>query len=879
MPGQALNRHTRQVLERMTDGFYALDRDFRFTYINAAAERILGQAREDLLNKNLWELFPPLIETPLYAAYHEAQATGQTVIFEFYYPPFEHWIEVRVYPAPEGLSVSFRDITMSRSITETLRESESRYRSLIDHVPAVIYVLANDERQTPLYLSPRHEELTGYSNEEALGRTGHWLEFVHPDDRERVAAEHRRSRAYGEAFRAEYRLQRKGGSYVWVLDECVPVRDADGQVTAWQGLMLDVTERVQADEHALRLVSVVNSSSEAIISTTLKGIITSWNSAAERLYGYATADAIGQSVTMLAPPGKVGDVAGLLARVRRGESVNGYETTRQTRDGQLIDISLTVSPVRDVSGDIVAISSIARDVTRLRQAEAGLRLRDRALAATTNGVLIIDVTAPGNPIVDVNPAFETLTGYTRDEAVGHSARMLYGPDTDLAATQRIRDAIQSGNDVTETLLTYRKDGTAFWGHHNVAAVRDPAGRLTHFVGILTDVSKRMLAEAALAQERDLLQTLLEHLPDAVYIKDTASRFLRLNHATARELGVSTVEEAIGKTDRDFFPEALAEEYMSDERRLLAAGEAMVSKPERQTMSDDGRWVLATKVPFRDAHGDIVGLVGINRDITQLRQLQEERDRLYAELDAEFRRAAEIQAQMLPHAAPEIMGYEFAGICLPARQVGGDFFDWTAEHHLVRLSLGDVMGKGMAAALQTAMVRAALRAVTDHAVAEVVEKVNRALAPDLIESNSFITLFHANLDAATGVLTYVDAGHGMAFVQRQNGTVQPLRQHALPLGILVDARYLPGTLTLEPGDTLVIYSDGLPDARPELQLDAVRMAMQIAELPDAQSKLEKLAGLVAGTSSRPDDLTLVVLRRREEVGTGGPPSWVRVPPGS
>ncbi|MCE7958494.1 MAG: PAS domain S-box protein, partial [Acidobacteria bacterium ACB2] len=123
-----------------------------------------------------------------------------------YYPPFEHWIEVRVYPAPEGLSVSFRDISLSRRLTETLRESESRYRSLIDHVPAVIYVLANDERQTPLYLSPRHEELTGYSNEEALGRTGHWLEFVHPDDRERVAAEHRRSRAYGEAFRAEYRL-------------------------------------------------------------------------------------------------------------------------------------------------------------------------------------------------------------------------------------------------------------------------------------------------------------------------------------------------------------------------------------------------------------------------------------------------------------------------------------------------------------------------------------------------------------------------------------------------------------------------------------------------------------------------------------------------
>ncbi|MDQ2651782.1 MAG: PAS domain S-box protein [Chloroflexota bacterium] len=863
MPGQALNRHSLQVLERITDGFYALDRDFRFTYINTAAERILGQARDGLLNKNLWEAFPPLIDTPLYPAYHEALATGQTITFEFYYPPFEHWIEVRVYPAPEGLSVSFRDITLSRRLTETLRESESRYRSLIDHVPAVIYVLANDERQTPLYLSPRHEALTGYTNEEAQGRAGHWLEFVHPDDRVRVAAENNRSETYGEAFRAEYRLRRKDGSYVWVLDECVPVLDAAGQLTAWQGLMLDVTERVQSDEHALRLVSVVNSSSEAIISTTLDGEITSWNSAAERLYGYATAEAIGQSVTMLAPPGKAGDVAGLLALVRQGESINGHETRRLTRDGQLIDVSLAISPVRDVSGSIVAMSSIARDVTRLRRAEAGLRLRDRALAATTNGIIIIDAAAPGNPIVDVNPAFETLTGYTRDEAVGNSARMLYGPGTDLAAAQSIREAIQAGNDVTETLLTYCQDGTSFWCQHSVAAVHDPAGNLTHFVGVLTDVSQRMQAEAALAQERDLLQTLLEHLPDAVYIKDTASRFQRLNHATARELGVSTVEEAIGKTDRDFFPEVLADEYMADERRLLTAGEAMVSKPERQTMSDDGRWVLATKVPLRDAHGDIVGLVGTNRDITQLRQLQEERDRLYAELDAEFQRAAEVQALMLPHAAPQVAGYEFAGVCLPARQVGGDFFDWTVEDHLVRLSLGDVMGKGMAAALQTAMVRTALRAVTHLSVSDVVENVNRALSPDLIQTDSFITLFHANLDTSSGVLSYIDAGHGMAFVQRHNGKVESLRQHALPLGVLGDASYPLGTTTLEPGDTLVIYSDGLPDALPELQLDAVEVARQIGGQPDAQSKLEQLVRLVSGIQSRPDDLTLVVLRRCEE----------------
>ena len=273
MPAQSSNRHSRQVLERISDGFYTLDCDFRFTYINAAAERMLGRTRDDLLDKNLWEAFPPVIDTPLYSAYHEALATGLPITFEFYYPPFEHWIEVRVYPAPEGLSVFFRDISESRQLTKTLRDSESKYRALIDHLPAVVYVLANDERQTPLYLSPRHEALTGYSNEETLGRAGHWLDLVHPDDRLRVTAENQRSETYGEAFRAEYRLQRKDGSYVWVLDEFVPVLDAAGQVTAWQGVMLDVTERVQSDENALRLASIVSSSSEAIISTTLDGVI------------------------------------------------------------------------------------------------------------------------------------------------------------------------------------------------------------------------------------------------------------------------------------------------------------------------------------------------------------------------------------------------------------------------------------------------------------------------------------------------------------------------------------------------------------------------------------------------------------------------------
>ena len=369
------------------------------------------------------------------------------------------------------------------------------------------------------------------------------------------------------------------------------------------------------------------------------------------------------------------------------------------------------------------------------------------------------------------------------------------------------------------------------------------------------------------EELARLAAIVEFSEDAIIGVTLDGTITSWNSAAARLYGY-TSSETVGRSKAMLVPQGMPND-LPDLLDRVARGEH-VEGYEARRQAKDGRILDTSQTisPVVDSHGVVIGASVIARDVTELRRLQEERDRLFSELAAEFQRAAEVQAQMLPHAAPEVTGYEFAGICAPARQVGGDFFDWTVEDNLVRLSLGDVMGKGMAAALQTATVRAALRAVTNHSVSDVVETVNRALSPDLIRTDSFVTLFHAALAPETGQLTYIDAGHGMAFIQRQNGTVEPLRQHALPLGILVDAEYPSGTTTLEPGDTLVIYSDGLPDARPDLPLDIVGVAEQIGELPDAQAKLEQMVRLVSDIQSRPDDLTLVVVRRREHAVAAG-----------
>jgi serine phosphatase RsbU (regulator of sigma subunit) len=247
-------------------------------------------------------------------------------------------------------------------------------------------------------------------------------------------------------------------------------------------------------------------------------------------------------------------------------------------------------------------------------------------------------------------------------------------------------------------------------------------------------------------------------------------------------------------------------------------------------------------------------------LAELRTREEERDQLLAELRAEFARTAAVQAQLLPAGAPDVPGYAFAGVCLPARQVGGDFFDWSADAAIVHIALGDVMGKGMAASLLTATARAALRAIWHLPPAEAVTAVNRALSPDLMKSDSFVTLFYAQLDPATGNLHYVDAGHGMALIQRQAGNGEPLRQHSLPLGVMPDAVYTEGRAVLAPGDTLLLYSDGLPDARPDLALDMAGVAAHVMGVQEARAKLDHLVALVETGGSRPDDLTLVVVER-------------------
>jgi phosphoserine phosphatase RsbU/P len=251
-------------------------------------------------------------------------------------------------------------------------------------------------------------------------------------------------------------------------------------------------------------------------------------------------------------------------------------------------------------------------------------------------------------------------------------------------------------------------------------------------------------------------------------------------------------------------------------------------------------------------------------------LQAQLDDQRRQLEAELARAAVVQADLLPDNYPAIPPFELAACCKPARDVGGDFYDWQLPAPgCCWLTLADVMGKGMPAALWMAMVRTAMRAVVRTSPpAEAMGYVAAALEPDLDRADAYVTLFLAQLDVAARRLTYVDAGHGHVFIRRADGRAEPLPCRGLPLGIQSGEPFQQGTVEFAPGDTLVLYSDGLTDARPDLRGDQAVLAAHLAGAHQATEMVERLVALGTAAGSLPDDLTVVALLLPETAAPTG-----------
>src|SRR5919198_61071 len=427
---------------------------------------------------------------------------------------------------------------------------EVTLRALIEHVPVTVYIDRLDETGSNVYTSPRLESELGYTAEEWVSDKEFYAKVLHPEDRERILAEYRRTRDTDEPFRAEYRMIARDGSVHWFLDEAAVIRNEAGRPAYFHGFLLDITERKRVEEalraSEARFRGVTDAATDAIVSAGSDGRVRSWNRGAERMFGWRADEIVGRPLTVIMPERLRALHEQGLARVRQtGRSKlagSVVELVALHKDGREFPIQLSIG-VWD-SSDGPAFSGVIRDITEqkqltdaLRSSQEELRRQKRYVESLVeiNPTAIVTVDRDGN-VTSWNLAAEELFGYSRDEAIGRNLDdLVVGQDLRSRAVS-YEEALQAGRFHTVTQRA-RRDGTLADVELIVVPVIE-GGEATGYLVIYHDISE-------LQRQKQYYQSLLEVSPTAIVTIDPDHKVTSWNPAAEKLFGYSR-EEAIGQ---------------------------------------------------------------------------------------------------------------------------------------------------------------------------------------------------------------------------------------------------------------------------------------------------------------------------------------------
>jgi diguanylate cyclase (GGDEF)-like protein/PAS domain S-box-containing protein len=473
----------------------------------------------------------------------------------------------------------FDDISRGQS-EKALRTAEQLFRTAFENAPIGMALVGLDGSFKRVNRSLC--EIVGRDEAQMLTQT--FQDLTHPEDLD-ADLEQLRALIAGETttYTMEKRYVHASGEFVWTELHVSLVRDEEGVPVHLVSQIRDITSQKAAEEHLGRYLAVVEFAEDAVVATDLDGRILTWNRGAERLYGYASDDALQQSIALLQPADRVTEVDAINGEIAAGRTVERLETRRRRRDGSLVDVQITVSPVRDAGGRVVGASTIARDVTQAVLAERSRTLLERDLAkahdryahvlAAATECAIIGTDAKGTVTV-FNTGAERMLGYRARDLVGrtaltdlHDAGEL-GERADtlgiepgfevLAATAR------EGGAETREWTYVRKDASRVAVSVTVTAQRE-RGLMTGFLAIATDITDVRRAERARREAEELFRGAFEHAPIGVALVAAdgpdAGAIVRANHALADLVG----GEPHALAGRD-----LASLARADDRHELAA---------------------------------------------------------------------------------------------------------------------------------------------------------------------------------------------------------------------------------------------------------------------------------------------------------------------
>ena len=615
---EARNRRLGAIVDSVDDAIISTVQLGKIAGWNPGAERLFGYRREEAIGQSIRMIYAA--EPP--AELRERIRRGERI------PPFESDVlvkgggVVRVLVSVSPLTGADGSVTGSaliiRDLTEVKRVEASRLHlaTIVESVDDAI--ISTDQEGKVSGWNPGAERLLGFTRDEAIGQSGVIVygRTPPPGIQERLLRGERIP-----PFEAE--LVRKNGQPVRVLSSVSPLKDEQGRVIGAGVILRDLTMIKRAEEARLRLAAIVESSADAILAKDLEGRIVSWNGGAERLYGYQSDEILGRPVSLLVPPELRDEFDEIMKRVIGGNRIEQYDTRRLRKDGSVVDVSITVSPLWDSRGVIVGASAIGRDITERRRADEEIkrlnaehaefaqRLRnvfDSALDA------VVTMNADGR-ISDWNRTAERIFGWRASQVVG---RLL----SDKIMPARHRDAHRLGLEhYLETgegrilgrrmeIEALHRDGHEFPIELSIAVTQSDGHPV--FSGFIRDITETRQREHALRVSEERYRQIVETAFEGIWHINAQEKTTFVNRRMADMLGYA-VEEIMGRPVTDFMDAEAQALFAAN----LAGRRAGLVPHETRFLRKDGS-VLITSLeasPSYDEAGKYTGSLAMLSDVT------------------------------------------------------------------------------------------------------------------------------------------------------------------------------------------------------------------------------------------------------------------------
>jgi PAS domain S-box-containing protein len=418
----------------------------------------------------------------------------------------------------------------SRASAEALRESEERFRAIVETTPECVKVVAPDG--TLLHMNSAGLTMVGAACAEmAIGKNVY--DLIAKEDRQKFREFNERV-CRGERGSLEFDIVGLTGVRRHMESHAAPLKNADGTVVQL-AVTRDITLRNQAENAQRRLAAIIESSEDAIASKDLQGTITSWNKSAEKLFGYTAEEIIGRPVTLIIPPELHDDEALILGRIRAGERIEHFQTVRVHKNGRRVDVSLTVSPVRDEKGKIIGAAKIVRDISHQKKLEEAARRLAAIVESSDDAIASKDL---NGIITSWNRSAEKLFGYSAEEMVGKPVTVIIPPELQHDE-HTILSKIRRGEriDHFETIRLH-KNGERIEVSLTISPVRDENGKVIGAAKIIRNITENNKIERALRTTEKLAAAGRMAATVAHEINNPLEAITNLVYLAKRDLGNS-----------------------------------------------------------------------------------------------------------------------------------------------------------------------------------------------------------------------------------------------------------------------------------------------------------------------------------------------------